>query len=291
MDRRDNKYIFEDTMRRIKENRILAACVSDSIKDEELILEKDEYIPSFNITYPEEVKIVVSRKRTFEAAVAYKGMKTAVLNFASAVSPGGGVTGGSFAQEESLCRCSTLYPCLNTEYLWANYYEPHRNGFDRRNTDDTIYTPHVIVFKQDELYPVALDEQYWFPVNIVTTAAPDLKRPRYQGEMGCVNLSDDELMALHLKRAERILSIAAGEGNEVVILGAFGCGAFHNPPRIVAEAFKNVIKESFLHKFKVIEFAIYTNPFREESENAAVFSEVFDFEIPAHRFKNNLFEN
>lgn len=275
MDKSDNKYIFQDTLRRIDQSSILSSAVAVSILREKLILESDEYTPSYKPCYPDKAEIIVSGKRTFEAAVGYKGMKTAVLNFASAVSPGGGVTGGSFAQEESLCRSSTLYPCLKTQYLWDNYYEPHRNGFDRRNTDDTIYTPDVIVFKQDELYPVALEEQYWFPVNVITTAAPDLRWPEYLGEKGYVSLTDDELMALHIKRAERILSIAAGEGNEVIILGAFGCGAFHNPPSVVAEAFKKVINENFIHSFKTIEFAIYTNPFREDSGNASVFSEVF----------------
>ena len=275
MDKGDNKYIFKDTLRRIGDSQVLSEAVSRSIDREKLILEKDDYTPSADISYPEEARIVVSRKRTLEAAVAYKGMNTAVLNFASAVSPGGGVRGGSFAQEESLCRCTTLYPCLTTKYLWNNYYEPHRNGFDRRNTDDTIYTPSVICFKQDELYPIIMEDQYWFPVNVLTTAAPDLKWPKHPEESGCVNLSDEELMNLHVKRARRILSIASGEGNEAVILGAFGCGAFHNPPRLVAEAFRSVIEAEFLHSFKVIEFAVYTNPFREDNGNAGIFAEVF----------------
>ncbi len=275
MDKNENKYIFEDTLKRIRGNAVLSDAVSDSINNEKLILEEEDYFPSVDITYPEETKIIVSRKRTLEAAVGYKGMKTAVLNFASAVSPGGGVRGGSFAQEESICRCTTLYPCLKTQYLWDNFYEPHRNGFARRNTDDTIYTPGVICFKQDELYPIIMEEQYWFPVNVLTTAAPDLKWPKYPGERGCVDLTDEELMALHTKRARRILFIAAGEGNEAVILGAFGCGAFHNPPRLVAEAFRKVIEDDFLHKFKVIEFAVYTNPFREDNGNAGIFAEVF----------------
>lgn len=275
MDKNDNKYIFEDTLRRIRESSVLSDAVRKSIENEKLILEKDDYTPSGDIFYAEEARIVVSRKRTLEAAAGYKGMKTAVLNFASAVSPGGGVRGGSFAQEESICRCTTLYPCLKTQYLWDNFYDPHRNGFDRRNTDDTIYTPCVICFKQDELYPVIMEDQYWFPVNVITTAAPDLKWPKYPGERGCVDLSDEELMALHIKRAKRILSIAAGEGNEAVVLGAFGCGAFHNPPRLVAEAFRSVIEEGFLHSFKFIEFAVYTNPFREDNGNAGIFSGVF----------------
>ncbi len=275
MDRNDNKHIFEDTLRRIKNNSALSRAVADSIEKEKLIFGKDEYIPSYDITYPGRAEIVVSDKRTFAAAAAYRGMKTAVLNFASAVSPGGGVRGGSFAQEESLCRTSTLYPCLNTDYLWANYYEPHRNGCDRRNTDDTIYTPGVIVFKQDELYPLVVDEKYWLSVDVISTAAPDLRRPRSIDDTGYVNLTDDELMELQTKRIRRILSIAAGEGNEVVVLGAFGCGAFHNPPRVVAEAFRKVIEESFLNRFKTIEFAVYVNPFGEDSGNNRVFSEVF----------------
>ena len=39
--------------------------------------------------------------------------KIAVMNFANAFQAGGGVADGCTAQEESLCRCSTLYPILN----------------------------------------------------------------------------------------------------------------------------------------------------------------------------------
>lgn len=37
--------------------------------------------------YPDEAKVVVSKKRTYEAASAYKEYKTCVLNFASATTP------------------------------------------------------------------------------------------------------------------------------------------------------------------------------------------------------------
>ena len=63
--------------------------------------------------FEDEAKIIVSTKRTFEAAAGYAGQKVAVHNFASATNPGGGVTRGSSAQEECLCRCSVLYFCLS----------------------------------------------------------------------------------------------------------------------------------------------------------------------------------
>lgn len=64
----------------------------------------------------------VTKSKTFEAAMRLRkerpDAKIAVLNFASATNPGGGVKSGSSAQEESLCRCSTLYPTLNQRKLW-----------------------------------------------------------------------------------------------------------------------------------------------------------------------------
>ena len=86
--------------------------------------------------------ITVSRNRTFASAVLlqkkYPDAKIAVLNFASAVNPGGGVRAGSAAQEESLCRCSTLYPTLNQPRIWDCYYLPNRAAADPLHTDACI---------------------------------------------------------------------------------------------------------------------------------------------------------
>ncbi len=275
MDREDNVRIFKDTMYQIKKDSFLSSAVSSGLRNGRVILEREDYVPRSGVFYGSKVEIKVSGKRTLEAASAYRGQSTAVLNFASAVRPGGGVRGGSFAQEESICRTSTLYPCLDTEENWNKFYTPHRSTNDRSNTDDTIYTPDVVVFKEDRLYPVMMDRKDWYKVNVITTAAPDLTWPDYPGEKGYINPTEEELTALHEKRAKRILSIACGEGNECVILGAFGCGAFHNPPHIVAEAYRKVIEENFLYKFRVIEFAVYTNPYKGETENLREFRRVF----------------
>ena len=66
-------------------------------------------------------KVSVSADRSFQAAMRLKKefheSRIAVLNFANAFHPGGGVEAGASAQEECLCRCSTLYPLLNRNYL------------------------------------------------------------------------------------------------------------------------------------------------------------------------------
>ena len=61
------------------------------------------------------------------------------------------------------------------------------------------------------------------------------------------------------QRLRRILDVAAACENEVVILGAFGCGAFKNKPEVVALAAKNVLKD-YRKAFETIEFAVYSTP-------------------------------
>lgn len=84
-------------------------------------------------------------------------------------------------------------------------------------------------------------------------------------------ITDDELLAIHEKRFTRILDIALTNNNDVVILGAFGCGAFENNPGVVAAAAKNVV-EKYIHAFRVIEFAVYCSP--RDSYNYDIFSSV-----------------
>ena len=69
----------------------------------------------------------------------------------------------------------------------------------------------------------------------------------------------------------RILDIAAASGNEVVILGAYGCGAFRNPPAVVATAMRQVVEE-YRHHFRIIEFAVYCSP--RDDQNYRVFQQV-----------------
>ena len=273
MAREDNVAVFEDTEKLCKENGRLSEAVSTSLLNQQIILEKDTLGETLRDRYPDEAKLVVSMKRSYEAAKAYKGTRTAVHNFASATNPGGGVKKGSGAQEECLCRCSTLFFDLDTKDAWSKFYTPHRAAKDPIHNSDIIYTPGVIVFKTDTAYPLKMQEKDWYQVDVITCAAPNLKpNPTNQFNPGdgdkAVKVTDNELLAIHEKRLRRILDVAVLNGVESIVLGAFGCGAFKNKPEVVALAAKNVIK-NYLHAFKNIEFAVYCRP--NDDRNYKVF--------------------
>ena len=220
--------------------------------------------------------VVVSKKRTYEAASAYRDKKVCVHNFASATNPGGGVVKGSSAQEECLCRCSTLYFNLNTADMWSGFYSPHRAEQNPLHNDDCICTPNVVVIKTDTAIPQLMQEKDWFEVNVVTCAAPNLRLiPSNSMNSGdgskCIKISDKELYELHVKRLTRILDIAKAGNNDVVILGAFGCGAFENNPEVVAKAAREVIVD-YVKDFEVIEFAIYCSP--RDEKNYEIFHRI-----------------
>ena len=195
-------------------------------------------------------KYVVSGKRSFEAAKEYKGKNVAVLNYANNHSIGGAPYSAG-AQEESLCRCSTLLPCL--EAMKVPFYIKHSNMYRSRQmnfmgNDDLIYTPDVVVFKTDErtdpVYPRMMEHDDWFKVNVITCAAPQLLRQ--------VHRPDNYEDAIR-SRIKKILDVAAKEGNDVVILGAWGCGAFKNPIEIVARVFVELLRN---YNFEIVEFAL-----------------------------------
>ena len=71
-----------------------------------------------------------------------------------------------------------------------------------------------------------------------------------------IKLTDNELLELHKKRGKHILTVVASYNVDILVLGAFGCGAFQNNPSIVAKAYYDILPE-FKNCFKVIEFAIY----------------------------------
>lgn len=274
------KEIFDDTMMLCRDNKRLADSVESSIN-------RTIFYPANKYPFREDGRkgnnadITVTMERSFEAAARIHSespeCRIAVLNFASATNPGGGVTNGSAAQEESLCRCSTLYPCLNTKELFVKFYKMHRDRKDLRYTDTCIYTPDITVIKSDTKFPEALPETEWFTADVITCAAPNLRKIPYnvmnKESAKPIRVSDKELLEIHKKRGVHILNIAAANGVDIIVLGAFGCGAFRNNPSIVARAYKEILPE-YLPYFKKVVFAVYCTP--NDLSNYNVFKNMLD---------------
>ena len=211
-------------------------------------------------------KIFVVPDSTFSAAQKnLRYGKTAVLNFANPQYPGGGASKGAVAQEECLCRCSNLYLCLSAPNIFEDYYFYHKKYTNHLFSDRLIYTKDVVVFKDESEVPALLSRDEWFFVDVITCAAPYIAK---------IDIDNASLKSLFKSRIKNIFEAAIDNKVEVIILGAFGCGAFKNPPEVVAEAFREVIDENgYADNFKKIVFAIKCNP--NNTKNLDVFQEEF----------------
>ena len=261
-----NRFVMDHTLDCVVSDSKLSDSLKRSISGQYVLLEGDD------LDVPESkrsgiVKTIVSKKRSFEAASAYKVRKTCVLNFANNHSVGGSPwTAG--AQEESICRTSTLYPCLKAAEKDFHIRHQHmyaKGEIGSMGNDDLIYTPKVCVFKSDESAPKMLDESDWFEVDVISAAAPQLS---YAGIPQSGRKDYERIMR---SRIRRILDVASKEGEEVLVLGAFGCGAFHNPPDIVAEVFRESLAD---YDFGIVEFAVFCRDDAPDS-NYEIFKKAF----------------
>lgn len=129
-----------------------------------------------------------------------------------------------------------------------------------------IFSNNVKIMKTDD-YKV-LDE--YATIVVITAAAPDL---RY------VRCTEEELKAALKNKIRAILNTAILNGTDILLLGAFGCGAFRNPPQLVADIFSEILNsevvESILYKecFKKTAFVIRTKSNRE-NKNYDVFNSI-----------------
>lgn len=186
-----------------------------------------------------------------------------VLNFANRHNPGGGVTDGCRAQEEDLFRRTNLFRSMYQFAHYANSYGLPKSNYQYsmdRNYGG-VYTPYATVFRagRDKDYAF-LDKPY--KLSFVAVAAMDRR--------GCSHieeLSSDENKGTKNKM-RTILRIGLIHGHDAIVLGAFGCGAFKNPPQQIAELFKEVIDEDeFRDKYRKIVFAILENHHCGEAHN------------------------
>lgn len=192
-----------------------------------------------------------------------------VLNFANPVHPGGGVRSGAMAQEEDLCRRSSLLLSLESQQAQM-YYQYNRSLHSSMSSDAILLSPYVEIIK--DANGELMDESV--VVSVMTCAAPNIAH-------GLEGLSDAQYRELFYNRICGMLKCAAYWGYEVLTLGAFGCGAFGNDAKVVSDLFYKALKEfnydgmSAESFFRRIDFAVTARSsdynFHEFSRNFAYF--------------------
>ena len=111
-------------------------------------------------------KIEVTTEDTFSAAQRLG--EALVLNFANAHHPGGGFLLGATAQEEALCRCSTLYASINSTAA-AEMYRYNNLHIRATDSDYMLLSRDVSGFRDPncELLPEP------FSAAVITAPAPN----------------------------------------------------------------------------------------------------------------------
>ncbi|GMO62673.1 MAG: hypothetical protein Ta2A_09470 [Treponemataceae bacterium] len=194
------------------------------------------------------------------------GLNPCVLNLANRQNPGGGVLNGAGAQEENIFRRSNLFMSLYQYAPYANEYsiEKNENSYPLDKNTGGAYSGNITVFRGSEQNGYCLLSNP-FKTNIVTV--PAVNSPELVMKNGAYYIVDS-LIEPTKQKMRTILRIAGKYHHDALVLGAFGCGAFANPPNHIARLFKEVFDEiEFRNKFKTVVFAIFENHHSGEKHN------------------------
>lgn len=180
--------------------------------------------------------------------------RIAMLDMANGSKPGGAAEKGARAQEETLCRASTLYPILSqSEHLYP------------------LKAPYFVVRNVSFLF----DAQYALletPVqcDVVVVNAVNVRRTK----AGWTQKAEEDMYA----KISYMLEACRANGSNRLILSAFGRGAFGCPPDAVAHLFKRALVDDRAEfHFSEVVFAIVDDHNTvAEGGNYAVFKAVLD---------------
>lgn len=184
-------------------------------------------------------EVVIVQEDCVEAAL--KEARPLLLNMADWNAAGGCVEAGSGAQEEELFRRSDYHKCLHQRYYPLGPYT-------------TIYSPQVEFYRRGPAQDYAL----MTPVKIDCIAAPAVRGPSCTDDM---MFSEDADVRMMENKIQALLAIAAEHGHRVLVLSAWGCGAFGCPPKHVAEIFHRVLRR-YDGVFSRVVFAVLGRNYR-----------------------------
>ena len=200
---------------------------------------------------------------TLELTKMY-GVPFTVLNMANAIKFGGGYKNGASAQEENMFRRTTC-SLDRTGLLDAttDTYSPRMTDLLNGLNDRVYFTkePRVCFLESDDKNYKHLDPTEIFPFYELRSAAEDISKGKTFDYGDCD------------RRIRAQLDTLQANGITHVVLSAFGCGAFKNPPLEVATIYRDILNESD-RGFKVVVFAIYRPSY--SSDNYSPFKHILE---------------
>jgi hypothetical protein len=199
------------------------------------------------------------------------GVTFAVLNMANARSFGGGYEEGMMAQEENMFARSS---CHFFDVSLTNQVTCHSRGRYTREMHDLLSATEGRVYLDSQNPRVCVTGS---KQNGYRTLADDSVFPFYELRAAAVDMRGSSPTSFDegelSKRIVAQLDTCREQGVRHVVLSAFGCGAFQNPPEIVAPAYRKALvgREA---DFDVVAFAIFYAGYGPAT-NYDTFAEVF----------------
>ena len=177
---------------------------------------------------PQATEMTVKVVTSFAPEALYRDAtgKTMIVDPGAFTRPGGAYEDGAFGPEQILCSESNLYPILVAHK--RDFYDKNRDY--RRGslfTDRALYVPEVLFSRGGDVRRA--------DALVIAEPIRAYALENHRSEREC-----DKALA---DRIETIFRVAAANGAETLIMGAFGCGRNGYPVEQVIELIQNWIAE------------------------------------------------
>lgn len=231
----------------------------------QLLKSRSAMPPNLTESVERKCEYYVIDEGTVEAAerLCKEGFRPAVMNFAHGYNCGGGFEHAGGSQEEDIFRNTSAFlslwphrrsddgPGVLARGMWIGDFDDklaRKEPFYPHTEYAVIYSPHIRIVRSVGLpgnpLESAEDINKLHIISLLTCAAQDCGRnPPFR-------------QPLLKQKCRSILLTAANHGHEALVLGAFGCGYFRNPPSVVAATFKELLQGEFAEMFRKVVFAI-----------------------------------
>jgi uncharacterized protein (TIGR02452 family) len=267
----DTKKLLEDCQYVAKEEetgKSMLVTIKDVLDDSTLgsvlhLAEEEFEMPEFDSS--EAKKVSMTNETTLECMKRLHDDgtygKIAVLNFASAKNPGGGLHRGSWEQEENLSAATGILSCLFTDQV-KPFYELHeamskpgKGKGPMLYSSTMIYSPDVPVFRDSNMTLLARP----YTCSFISSCCVNYNTGMFNKKSSSSDY-DAENRAINImqSRTLRVLEVAVHHGIDTLVLGPWGCGAKNkNSPSEVAKAFRGALLHPEMEGyFKNVVFAV-----------------------------------